>query len=43
MPVVGDVVFEMLERMGVVEPGQAPHLRFNVNLISANLLGLLPS
>ena len=31
MPVVGGVVFEMLERMGVVEPGQAPHLRFNVN------------
>ena len=30
-PVVGGVVFEMLERMGVVEPGQAPHLRFNVN------------
>ena len=30
-PVVGGLVFEMLERMGVVEPGQAPHLRFNVN------------
>jgi hypothetical protein len=29
--VVGGLVFEMLERMGVVEPGQAPHLRFNVN------------
>ena len=31
MPVVGGVVFEMLKRMGVVEPGQTPHLRFNVN------------
>ena len=30
-PVVGGLVFEILERMGVVEPGQAPHLRFNVN------------
>ena len=30
-PVVGGLVYEMLERMGVVEPGQAPHMRFNVN------------
>ena len=30
-PVVGGLVFEMLERMGVVEPGQAPHLSYNVN------------
>ena len=27
----GGLVFEMLERMGVVEPGQAPHLSYNVN------------
>jgi hypothetical protein len=30
-PVVGGIVFEMLERMGVVAPGQGPHLRYNVN------------
>ena len=30
-PVVGGLVFEMLERMGVVAPGQAPYLRYNVN------------
>lgn len=30
-PVVGGIVFEMLERMGVIEPGQGPQLRFNVN------------
>jgi len=30
-PVVGGLVFEMLERMGVVEPGQAPHQSYNVN------------
>ena len=30
-PVVGGLVFEMLERMGVVEPGQAPHQAYNVN------------
>ncbi|MDA0334594.1 MAG: FAD-dependent oxidoreductase [bacterium] len=30
-PVVGGLVFEMLERMHVVEPGQAPHLSYNVN------------
>ncbi len=30
-PIVGGLVFEMLERMGVVEPGQAPHLSYNVN------------
>ena len=30
-PVVGGLVFEMLERMGVVAPGQAPHLSYNVN------------
>ena len=30
-PVVGGLVFEMLERMGVVEPGQARHLSYNVN------------
>lgn len=30
-PVVGGIVFEMLERMGVVQPGQGPHLRYNVN------------
>ena len=30
-PVVGGIVFEMLERMGVVAAGQAPNLRFNVN------------
>ncbi len=30
-PVVGGIVFEMLERMGVAQPGQAPHLRYNVN------------
>jgi 2-polyprenyl-6-methoxyphenol hydroxylase-like FAD-dependent oxidoreductase len=30
-PVVGGLVFEMLERMGVIQPGQGPHLRYNVN------------
>jgi hypothetical protein len=30
-PVVGGIVFEMLERMGVIKPGQGPHLRYNVN------------
>ena len=30
-PVVGGIVFEMLERLGIVEPGQAPHQRYNVN------------
>ena len=30
-PVVGGLVFEMLERMGVVETGQGPKLRYNVN------------
>jgi hypothetical protein len=30
-PVVGGIVFEMLERMGVVQPGQGPYLRYNVN------------
>jgi hypothetical protein len=30
-PVVGGIVFEMLERMGVVQPGEGPSLRFNVN------------
>ena len=30
-PVVGGIVFEMLERMGVIAPGQGPHLRYNVN------------
>ncbi len=30
-PVVGGIVFEMLERMGVIEPGQGTHLRYNVN------------
>ena len=30
-PVVGGLVFEMLERMGVVAPGQGPQLRYNVN------------
>lgn len=30
-PVVGGVVFEMLERMGVIEPGTGPNLSFNVN------------
>ena len=30
-PVVGGIVFEMLERMGVIRPGQGPHLRYNVN------------
>ena len=30
-PVVGGLVFEMLERMGVAEPGQAPDLIYNVN------------
>ena len=30
-PVVGGLVFEMLERMGVAEPGQAPDLVYNVN------------
>jgi hypothetical protein len=29
--VVGGIVFEMLERMGVIAPGQGPHLRYNVN------------
>ncbi len=30
-PVVGGIVFEMLERMGVIKPGEGPHLRYNVN------------
>ncbi len=30
-PVVGGLVFEMLERMGVVQPGQSPNLSYNVN------------
>lgn len=30
-PVVGGLVFEMLERMGVIGVGQGPHLRYNVN------------
>jgi hypothetical protein len=30
-PVVGGLVFEMLERMGVIQPGQGPQLRYNVN------------
>ena len=30
-PVVGGLVFEMLERMGVIRPGQGPELRYNVN------------
>jgi hypothetical protein len=30
-PVVGGIVFEMLERMQVIAPGQGPHLRYNVN------------
>ena len=30
-PVVGGIVFEMLERMGVIQPGQGPNLRYNVN------------
>lgn len=30
-PVVGGIVFEMLERMKVIQPGQGPHLRYNVN------------
>lgn len=30
-PVVGGIVFEMLERMGVIGPGQGPQLRYNVN------------
>lgn len=30
-PVVGGLVFELLERMGVIQPGQGPHLRYNVN------------
>ena len=30
-PVVGGIVFEMLERMGVIEPGSGPDLSFNVN------------
>jgi hypothetical protein len=30
-PVVGGIVFEMLERMGVIEPGAGPSLRYNVN------------
>ena len=30
-PVVGGLVFEMLERMGVAEPGKAPDLIYNVN------------
>ncbi len=30
-PVVGGLVFEMLERMGVIEPGTGPGLQFNVN------------
>ena len=30
-PVVGGIVFEMLERMRVIAPGQGPSLRYNVN------------
>ncbi len=30
-PVVGGIVFEMLERMQVIAPGQGPQLRYNVN------------
>lgn len=30
-PVVGGLVFEMLERMGVADKGQAPNLIYNVN------------
>ncbi len=30
-PVVGGLVLEMLERMGVIEPGHGPSLSFNVN------------
>ncbi len=30
-PVVGGLVFEMLEGMGVIEPGSGPSLSFNVN------------
>ena len=30
-PVVGGLVFEMLERMGVIKPGEGPHLSYNVN------------
>lgn len=30
-PVVGGLVFEMLERMGVIAPGTGPNLAFNVN------------
>jgi 2-polyprenyl-6-methoxyphenol hydroxylase-like FAD-dependent oxidoreductase len=30
-PVVGGLVFEMLERMQVIAPGQGPDLRYNVN------------
>ena len=30
-PVVGGLVFEMLERMGVILPGQGSQLRYNVN------------
>ena len=30
-PVVGGIVFEMLERMGVIEVNQGPNLRYNVN------------
>ena len=30
-PVVGGIVFEMLERMGVIQPGQGSQLRYNVN------------
>ena len=30
-PVVGGIVFEMLERMGVIKPGEGRRLRYNVN------------
>ena len=30
-PVVGGIVFEMLERMGVIQPGQGAKLSYNVN------------
>jgi hypothetical protein len=30
-PVVGGIVFEMLERMAVIQPGEGPDLRYNVN------------
>ena len=30
-PVVGGLVFEILERMGVIDKGQGPRLRCNVN------------